>query len=388
LDVDDSGNWVESLAGSPWDWKPSLSETEILQIADGARKISDYVGKPVDVMFFVGIPPSTGHPRCLAWFMTTEKVEDVTDPKQYGRLVGRRFLIADLPDVKLAAQRLTGSAKTTQTALVIRPVTSHLRSASFLDAVSSLAINLGIPIELEGSLLSHAYYVLSRSGARIRIVDRFEPSHTKQRFGKLVRDLIPLRIISRGEAAKVRRISSAQLVRLLKTKAVEEALELNAETDAEKVFEELADILEVLTTVCDLYRRPFEELLAAAKKKRAERGGFDKGLVLVETEEVPLIGREAGGLFTPTSDDFMQLQDSRGIASVEPRRVRYAGREITISLVPPDAGSEKRDFKIPLHTLGLEAKIEYSGKEVSIVLSTPSTDLRDDPNQPLLPFPE
>jgi predicted house-cleaning noncanonical NTP pyrophosphatase (MazG superfamily) len=78
---------------------------------------------------------------------------------------------------------------------------------------------------------------------------------------------------------------------LLKAKAVEEALEFYAEPDAGKAFEELADLLEVIDSACFVFDRSFDDLRLVAKAKREERGGFKEGVVLVETREVPLIGK-------------------------------------------------------------------------------------------------
>jgi len=62
-------------------------------------------------------------------------------------------------------------------------------------------------------------------------------------------------------------------------------------------FEELADVLEVITTVCDLYDRKFEDLLAAAQKERG-KGWLRAGLHFDETEEVPLVSRESSQTFS------------------------------------------------------------------------------------------
>ena len=75
----------------------------------------------------------------------------------------------------------------------------------------------------------------------------------------------------------------AVLGQLLKVKVLEEAFELFWEADPNKSFEEMADILEVIQSACSTHGRSFQDLVELAEKKRNERGGFDRGIVLIVT---------------------------------------------------------------------------------------------------------
>jgi len=77
----------------------------------------------------------------------------------------------------------------------------------------------------------------------------------RQEFGKLVRDRVPEVIRSRGESVRAAKATPRIHVELLKGKAVEEALELFAETSESRIFAEMADVLEVLTSLCALLER-------------------------------------------------------------------------------------------------------------------------------------
>ena len=389
LDGDERGTWVEKRAGAPWDWKPSLTKDQLQDIARFAAAISNHLKKPVDVMVFVGVNPATGHPPCLPWYYTTERIHDTSEQGSYSRFAGRRVTVSTGRDIETLAKRAASGERLLGTSVHLRPAPDLMRSFEFLQRVGSFCHQNALPIELEGSLLSHAYYVLARMGVGLRCLDPFQPPARRQRFGKLVRNLIPLRIESHGEAATVRRVSRAQLVRLLKAKAVEEALELNAESDPDKTFEELADVLEVISTICDLYDRRFDELRATADKKRAERGGFEKGLVLVETKEVPLLGRELSGLF---SEQSIQRVSDRIIetpgtlkAIDEPRQIRATAQGMRISLVPPDPASRRRRYTVPLREHALEAVVEYTDKEIIVSLK-PIIDSKKNHWQLWLPF--
>lgn len=392
FDVDELGRWVDRKSGAPWDWKPSLTKAQVIEIARYTSKIALYLKKPVDVMFFVDVSGSTGHPAgpCLPWYYTTEGIQDTSEPRAYGRFGINRLTVSNDRDLELLTRKADAAASNVRSLHIhLRPIPDLVRSTEFLENVGALCINRGMAIELEGSILSHAYYVLSRLGVKIRCVDPFQPRSRPLKFGKLVRNLIPLRIVSRGEAARVQRVSATQLVQLLKAKAVEEALELNAEEGAEGTLEELADVLEVISTICDLYDHSFDELLRVAERKRAERGGFEKGFVLVQTEEVPLIRVGANSLFSGSRAEVTEGQiietQAATESTTEVRRVRSIVRGLIISLVPPTGGRQHDSLVVPIRGTELEAVIEYREKEISVTVQ-PLSDSDPDRRQLLLPF--
>jgi predicted house-cleaning noncanonical NTP pyrophosphatase (MazG superfamily) len=95
--------------------------------------------------------------------------------------------------------------------------------------------------------------------------------------GKLVRDGIPEIMRREGKAPKVEEIRGERLRIALKDKLIEEAQELQASAD---IREELADVLEVLDAIMDAYGLDEAEIQSIRRKKREERGGFDKGFFL------------------------------------------------------------------------------------------------------------
>ena len=100
-------------------------------------------------------------------------------------------------------------------------------------------------------------------------------------YDKLVRDKIPEIIEGRGGKASFRPCADdAEYLSRLVVKLREEVDEFDRDRNAE----ELADILEVIRALClrlGLDPRDVETLRA---KKEAERGGFEKRLILVEAE--------------------------------------------------------------------------------------------------------
>lgn len=99
-------------------------------------------------------------------------------------------------------------------------------------------------------------------------------------YNKLVRDHIPEIIKRQGKRVVFRELKGGELKKALKEKLVEETQELiNAET-YDQIIEEMADVLEVLETMCR--RCGFSMVIAkmAQRRKEGEKGGFLKGYFL------------------------------------------------------------------------------------------------------------
>ena len=78
-------------------------------------------------------------------------------------------------------------------------------------------------------------------------------------------------------------MTKKDLAALIKAKAIEEAVEYYWSEGQAEGAEELADLFELVragATALDVEMEAMEEL---ATRKRVERGGFEKGIVLVET---------------------------------------------------------------------------------------------------------
>jgi len=96
-------------------------------------------------------------------------------------------------------------------------------------------------------------------------------------YNKLVRDKIPEIIEASGKKAKIRIADDTEYPTLLCQKLSEEVNEFIESKDPK----ELADIIEVIISLSKTYGISLAELVKMAEKKRAERGGFDKKIVLL-----------------------------------------------------------------------------------------------------------
>ena len=378
LDVDRTGRWVEKQCGKPWDWRQSLTRDELITIARSSYKVAEFLRRPVEIMYFVGVDPHSGHPSMLPWYYTTE-IPTLREEAYETRFVGKRYIVSSETDLSELEKRIREQELGSKFNIWLRPTPEMLRSKKFIDEVANIAAENDVPVEIEGSILSHIYYVLTSSGVRVKCIDAFDPKLKREQFGKLVRDLIPVRIQSFGESTNTYRVTVDELIPLLKAKAVEEALEFYAEDDAGRAFEELADLLEVIESSCFVLDRSFDDLKLVAKAKREERGGFKEGVVLVETREVPLISSDSRTLFeNGQSADAGRGSHWKAIMR-ETRAPKLRGKTVRVSLIPPDPTLLDKRIAIPLGERDEEIVITYGPKEV--LLSVRPSTVRPDPRQ-------
>lgn len=100
-------------------------------------------------------------------------------------------------------------------------------------------------------------------------------------YNKLVRDRIPKIIEADGKRCELETLSDEAYLRLLDRKLDEEL----AEYQDSKSLEELADLLEVIRAVVKAHGWTMEELERVRMEKAAERGGFEKKILLKEVQE-------------------------------------------------------------------------------------------------------
>lgn len=303
VDFGADGLWFEKEAGTPWDWRRSVEREEAALIAQQAYAIAQHQASPVEVMHFVGVDSSTRLPAVLPWFFRTTDLhmgEHETAPW----FSAASYLVRTIADVEELRANLPVSIRS----LRVRADTAYVHDQEFVKQVASAALELGLPVDLEGSVLAHAYYMLRREGVRVRAVDYHEPPPIAgvQRFDKLVRDNIPAIIERAGEHALTRRASKTELLALLRQKVVEEALELHQSEDDAALVEEAADLFEVLRSIAYTLDIRVDDIVAEADRKREQRGGFADGIVLRGTYVRPLSARRSGEqLFEVEEDPFV-----------------------------------------------------------------------------------
>ena len=106
-----------------------------------------------------------------------------------------------------------------------------------------------------------------------------------RRRDKLVRDHIPALIRAEGRNPVIKELKGEALRDALYDKLTEEHAELLAAKDDQHRSEELADLIEVIFALGEQLGMGNEELLHIAKKKKQERGGFQKGFLYQRDEK-------------------------------------------------------------------------------------------------------
>lgn len=326
---DENGRWVVKKLKPPYDWQCTLvDDTEIKDIAYRARKIAEYVGEELSIMWFIGVDHKYYKVNNMPWYH--EKYDRNNNyygkGKDSGNLYKKKYFyekevviksIEDLNRMCLMDGKEIGIVR-------IQPMNDELlRSKDFIEKIGGVCKEKGINIFLEGAALAHSYYQLIHTGATVLNSYEIKAYEEKIEFNKLVRDYIPKILIDNGENVEYAALKGVALVRELKSKLIEEAYEVLAAVSKEELIEELADL---------------EEVCIALEKK------WD----VLEKNDYEII---------ENSDQFKVVFECAIPESIEQYKViDYAGYGITVGMK-----REKSDVQIDI-IVG-EKKVEVTEKE-------------------------
>ena len=288
----DHGEWkVHETAVGP-DWTRSITrDAWVKEIAWTSRRVAIAAGKPVVVMWFVGIDKSNGLNALMPWYHEEWK----PDVSGYKKAAPRtKINSAQIRSVSNRKDWIDLVGEINRGVLVERVIIdpkdeSIIRSRDFVNELAIHAKKHGYVIELSGGLLSHFYHMLSREGCNVECVDLFGVSEEAVEFNKLVRDKIPDDIKQRGETVQVYELHGDALIASLKRKVVEEAYEVLQASTVDEMADELADLSEVIDALVQALHLPTKDVANRQTVKRNKRGGFSKGLMLVKTSLPALV---------------------------------------------------------------------------------------------------
>ena len=99
---------------------------------------------------------------------------------------------------------------------------------------------------------------------------------------KLVRDKIPEIITKNWENCEYYIASYNEHVNKLLEKIVEESIEVSKSLNNEELTEEIADVLEVIRTICEKNNIDLDEVEKIRLEKKEKKWWFDKGIVLTK----------------------------------------------------------------------------------------------------------
>ncbi len=392
---DADGNWVLHRTAAGPDWQRSVRNKAWLEeIAWTSRLIATVAGHPVVVMWFVDVPPAASKHRVLPWYH--EQWHGDASPH---KAAPRRKLSATQDFVlrnKADWERLKASIAEGQQIVRVRVHPSDpdiVREREFVEQLAPFAKEHRLVVELEGGVLSHAYYMLSREGCEVECadLDDYATEDFELEFNKLVRDKIPAAIAARGEGVTALRLEGAALIAALRRKLVEESLEVLDAATTESIADEIADVREVVLALMSRLGIADADVEARRRQKAKARGSFDDALMLKKTAVVSsmsLRGLQAGeehseNLVSATISREAEIPHIFEDMHVD-RRVDAAGvaeRQFTVD-VPAHAGGFQ-PVRVPFnletpngknHEMFFELQLDRRGSELRVrarVLNSP-----------------
>lgn len=280
---DPDGKWITQHTRPPFDWRRSITrEVWLREIAATTRKIAIAEDIPTSVMWLVDVRPQSGKQQVLPWYHSrSDYPEEIRAAPRRKISSHRDFTVHDQADWE-RLKELSREGRIDR--VTVEPSDADLiRNPGFSESIAKLAQTHGFVVELAGGLLSHIYYVLTRTGCNVECVDLYGADEETVLFNKVVRDEIPGQIQRGGERAEVVRLTGEGLLVALKRKLVEEAFEVLDAQKSDAVVGELADVLEVVRTITRRLGVNSAALESERVRKRHRRGSFERGLMLVRT---------------------------------------------------------------------------------------------------------
>lgn len=314
----------------------SITKKEALDVARRTHEIGARLNMACHVMWFIGCVDESGQSFNMPWYWTPAHSIVNHDRSRHHPFVVRN---------RQSLQALTQATfDKSQFMIVLRPDHQDLfRDNAFLEEVAQQAQIHNMPIDLEGSTLAHAYYLLNRLGCTV--IASSEKDHSRIRknvpFGKLVRDKIPARIAARQELGATRTVPRSTIESFLIGKVLEEALEVRESETLEETRIELADVIEIVRAFAALEGLSLEEIIATADTKRDKLGGFETGKVLLQTgiggpgqTAINPDPSSAQVLSREVSPDTVELPFTFfGFSEIDqPRKVRFSGPGVSLEV--------------------------------------------------------
>ncbi len=325
----EGGKWEVQCLTPPYDWNAAIPyESWVKEIAYNTRRIAEEEKKSISVMWFVGVDKSKYGCDVFPWYHEPYEYNAGLETPRNKLSFEKTVTVHTLKDLD-ELERFKEASSSNIRNIQIQPTdATFLRDRCIIDRIGLIAKELGANILLEGGTLSHAYYQLIRTGAKVEVRHSFE-KRPQSEYNKLVRDRIPEKIEKNGEEAVTAELGKELFSSLLKRKLVEEALEVLDSEDDENIISELADILEVFDGILSQHQIDLKTVLDQKEKKRNKVGGFEKGIYLKKTT-----GRNSSGEGKILVDKAPVNTEQRISKSTDLRRYPNANESLTRIKVP------------------------------------------------------
>ena len=273
------GSWEYARVKNELARYNSITSAEAKDLAKRSSAIADKLSHSCHIMWFIGCIDADGTAFNIPWYWTPlHDAEHNPD-----RTAFRTIEVSDRESLR-HFQGWTGSRR--RQALLLKPrELALMRDNAFIEEVGISAHEANVPVILAGSTLAHAYYLLRTKGCTVVTPSKKEHVRIRRkvRLGKLVRDKVPAKIKGRQEHNITKEIPASLRGGFILGKLIEEAMEVRGAREHQHKLEELADLFEVLRALAGVEAISLEQVEREAERKRHKVGGFDKGLVLIQT---------------------------------------------------------------------------------------------------------
>lgn len=371
---DINGKWVIHDTKAGPDWARSVKDPgNLREIAVSSREIAAREGFPVVVMWFIGLSSSRASPL-LPWYHERWSEEQSTAlrnaPSRASQLHDTRVLTSS-KDLDNLIEELNAGSRIA--AVEVDPREDEVvRKREFIDRLAESARNFEYEVQLRGGVLSHVFYALASAGCRVSCIDLFAQDEETIDYHKLVRDLVPSAIMRRGEDVEIVRVVGEARLWSLRSKLVEESIEVLDALDTDEIISELADVLEVVDSLLECLGVSRAEVEKAQARKSAKRGAFKEGLMLVKTHLTAIASQQTEKVEGLATLSRIEDLPQNGISLNIDRRQSQLGvweRQITF-----DAGFGAKGSSLHGHSIDLPTP---DGHPHPMVVEISTSRLRD-----------
>lgn len=326
----DTGSWEIERVSLDSARTKVLSRAEAKAIGELTRDIGAKLGSDVHIMFFCGMPKEAGVGDVLPWYRA--RAVATYEVKREKRL--KREVVTKIEDLEL----LNPSQPI---AISLAPEIENYRNNDFVRTVARFAVENSIPVEIQGSPLAHAYYMLTQAGCTVFLAHApaYERVRCKREFGKLVRDGIVSRIGGGGEQSVSFNLKPEDRPPAFFGKLLEEGLEVLRADSTDSRIAEFADLFEVVRSWIESSNFELGEVEAVANAKRNKSGAFSAAEILVETgsKSSPIGAQRLGNL----SLDRISMPRESGIGIAVPAaRLGLLAKGDSVTVVAAGSGVE------------------------------------------------
>jgi hypothetical protein len=181
----DLDGWSTHRVAPPHDWAPTLAEEEVVALAGLARSLANRIGESAQLMVLARVDGRRGAKALLPFHFTRAHRSDARRADRGLPGCERESMVVATP-----ADLTAIDASRPPRALLVRPAPEYLRDIGFLKSVSRWAADRAVPILFAGSVLGHAFHLLTSAGALVATVElhsREEPNDRNARVLAVVR---------------------------------------------------------------------------------------------------------------------------------------------------------------------------------------------------------